>query len=95
MALGLDSLRVVTFLRVGQQPGNISTPTAFRLIAQGCAATLGKVTPNPNYAEGVAPILGADNVSRIARGTIAAFHFLVMAEHLWRSICICELRFPG
>ena len=34
------------------------TPTAFRLIAQGCEATLGKEMPNPNYTKGVAPILG-------------------------------------
>jgi hypothetical protein len=34
----------------------ISTPTVFRLIAQGCVATLGIESPSPNYAEGVAPI---------------------------------------
>ncbi len=33
-----------------------STAKRLRLTAQGCAATLGIETPNPNYAEGVAPI---------------------------------------
>ena len=44
MVLGLDFLRVdVTLPSPGLRStsGKISTPTAFRLIAQGCEATLG------------------------------------------------------
>ena len=73
------------------------TPTAFRLIAQGCEATLGKETPQPNYAEGVAPILGGEDImlQNYVGTIVAAILDLVMTEHLWRSICICDLRFPG
>ena len=61
MALGLDFLRVVSFPGLRSNLGKIFTPTAFRLIAQGCVATLGEVVPNPDYAEGVTTILGGED----------------------------------
>ena len=66
-------------------------------MTQGCAATLGKQTPDPINAEGVAPILGGeDNTIQNRVGLMSgAFFDVVMTEHLWRSIRIYDLRFPG
>ena len=55
MVLALDFVGLLS--RLCSNPREILTPTAFRLIAQGCVATLGKETPDPYYTEGVAPIL--------------------------------------
>ena len=56
-----------------------------------------KVTPHPNYAEGVAPILGGQDksIQNCVGVMSAAFFYLVMTEHLWRSICMCDLLSQG
>jgi hypothetical protein len=63
------------------------TPTAFRLIAQGCVATLGKVTPSPNYAEGVAQ-LKVECPERLIRDSALVVQITVQNKHALRALIL-------